>query len=173
MKKLLVLVVLVSLVLSAALAEDSALTVRSGVRFGMSRAEVLSAEGNVRAEEGRKHVTRGVVLEELELDDVTDSGAPADITYYFEAGRLAAVLIDYDGDDGLFDRLKSDLTARFGDPARPERQALGNGLYLVDDDGRLSPGALMWRSAAALIVLERDDDEAKLILMDRNAAFLR
>lgn len=169
------LIILCLLCSAAALAETaSVFTFRNGVSFGMTENEVLAAEGGARFDRDREHIRGGVVLDELELEHIRENGHDADLHYYFLDGKLAAALIKFDDDSGLsYDQAKNDLTNTYGPAAALDLNTLGNGVYLLDDDGRLGRRTDAFQAGNVLIVLHQDGDDVEVGYFDLTAAYIK
>lgn len=169
MKKMFALLTVLCLVCSvAALAETGEFTFRNGVAFGMTQDEVLNAEGNAPHKMDVEHAG-GIVLDDMEFEDISDNGFEADLHYYFLEGKLIAAVLEYD-DDASYDQILNDLTNRYGASAALDPAEMGNIMSMLDDDGHLGQ-AQAWKVGQVLIVLGQDGDDVKAGYVDMSAAF--
>ena len=176
MKKIFALMTVLCLLCSAAaLAETAApFSFRNGITFGMTENEVIAAEGNIRCEHDRERIRGGALFDELEFEHILENGKDADLHCFFLDGRLVAARIDFDGDWGpSYDEVKNSLTAAYGEASALDLNALGNGIYLLDDDGRLGRRTDAFQAGNALIVLHQDGDDLEVGYFDLTAAYLK
>ena len=176
MKKIFAMLTVLCLLCStAALAENAApFTFRNGISFGMTENEVLAAEGNVRFERDREHIRGGLMFDELEIEHIQENAHSADLHYFFLEGKLAAARIEFDDDWGLsYDEVLNELTSAYGAAAALDLNTLGNGIYLLDDDGRLGRRTDAFQAGNALIVLHQDGDDLEVGYFDLTASYLK
>ena len=105
---------------------------------------------------------------------LTENGVSADVKYLFVGNELVAIRVGYDTWDISFQQLEADLTAKYGPAAATvDLNALGNGIFAVDDDGRLERRAEAFVSGNVMIVLEQDGDDIDLTYVDLSAAYIK
>ena len=84
---------------------------------------------------------------------------------------LAHVLLILLGSDALHS-FKG--TLKYG--AVGEAAVLGNGIYVLDDDGRLKPDTMAFTSGDLMVIVERekddDGDEIAITYLDMTAAYI-
>ena len=177
MKKMLVVLAIVVTMLATmvvpSMAEEKApVTIRNGVTFDMNMDQVMATETG-RYEIDTEHTRGGVTFTELEYENTTENGVRADVKYLFVGNELAAVRVDYDDNVISYDRVKADLTARYGDSAAVDKALLGKGIYAVDDDGKLEYQAEAFVFENLMIILEQDDDDLDVTYVNLNASYLK
>lgn len=175
MKKLIAIVTALCLTLSAAaFAEGNAeFTVKEGITFGMTENEVTAALNGIRFERDAEHTRIGVTFSEVETEHVTVNGLRADVRYLFYNDRLAAVNVDFDEHSNAYDQIRAVLTEAYGEPAALDAARLGNGVYAVDDDGRIEGRTECWIAGDVMIILERDrDGDTDAHLIDLTAGYI-
>ena len=159
-------------VTAAAWSEGNAFTFRNGITFGMNMDDVIAAE-TVQYHEIDNERTHGPVdFAELEYESVQENGSRADLTYLFVGNELVAIRVNYEGRSVRYDQVKADLTAKYGAASAADLTALGNGIYAVDDDGRLDGRAEAIVSGNVMIVMEQDEDDVDVTFVDLNAAYV-
>lgn len=121
MKRWLAMILVLALLGCAALAEAQTFSIRNGVAWGMTQAEVLAAEGNPKHE--LENGQNGQV--KLELEDLQTPGGEADLDYLFAGDALVAIKYEFDAEETAPDAITGALDAKYG--------ARGNG-----DEGRFS-----------------------------------
>ena len=128
MKRWLVLA-LTMLFMATALAESPIHAFRGGIRWGMSREEVLAAEGDPQYEVDREKGMDAVILANATFQD-----APCTVIYLFLDDQLAMARFEYDmAADGVsFDGLAERLTEAYGEPTLLDTALLEN--LLLDDE---------------------------------------
>ncbi len=174
MKKMLsVLVALIlTLGLTAALAEETPFTIRNNVTFGMNMDDVIASEPVRYHEIDNEHAHGGVTFAELEYKHVTENNVPVEIKYLFVGNELVAVRFNYEARDIGYEQLKADLAAKFGTFSEMDKAALGRGIYAVDDDGRLEGRTEAIVFGNVMIIIEADEDDVDLTSVDLNAAYI-
>jgi hypothetical protein len=60
----------------------------------------------------------------------------------------------------------------YGEAAEPDLAVLANGIYAVDDDGRLEGKAAAIIADNMMVVIEEDEDEVEVTYVDLTAAFI-
>ena len=181
MKKLiatLMALVMVFALAATALAEEETKPVLPGnVEFDMDMEQVEEqVEGILKFTkkeiEGPK--MRGTTeFYELEYEDVTDEdGFAADIKFFFVGNGLVA--IHYDMADGTdYEAVKAELVAAYGEAITFDAANIGNGKYIIDDDGELDDCKEMIELEGLFIILEQDKDgDVDVTFLDPTAAYL-
>ena len=175
MKKTFSILLALALILTAAasLAEGTPFSFRSGVTFGMSMNDVIAAE-TVRYDEIDRDRTHGPVeFIELEYEHITENGVRADLKCFFAGDALAAIRVSYETRDISFRQVEADLTAKYGAAVPVDLNLLGNGIYAVDDDGRLERNAEAILFGNVMIILEQDGDDIDVTFVDLNASYIK
>lgn len=177
MKKMAMILAVLVMVFAAvtATAEENAFTFRNGVTFGMNMDQVIAAETVPYHEIDNEHTHGPVEFAELEYEDVAMENvgnAPADLKYLFVGNELVAIRVDFEERDITFDQVKADLTALCGEATAVDTAVLANGIYAVDDDGRLEGKAEAIVSGSLMIVIEQDEDDINVTFVDLNAAYV-
>ena len=173
MKTLTALMLLLALAVAAMVpaGAESAFTFRNGITFGMTMDQVIASEpGHCEIDRERTHGP--VDFMEAEYEFVTENGARADLTYLFVDEKLAAIRVDHDARRVNYDSLKAELTALYGEATALDLNALGNGIFAVDDDGRPEWGAEAFVNGDVMIVLERDGDDIDVTYLDMSAGYI-
>ena len=173
MKKMLAILMALAMAVAttAALAEENAFTFRNGITFGMNMDQVMAAETG-RYEIDNENTHGPVSFAELEYEHVTVDNKPADLKYYFVGNELVAIRVDFEERAVTFDQAKADLTALAGETAPVDLAKLANGIYAVDDDGRLEAKAEAITTGNVMIIIEEDKDEVDVTFVDLNAAYV-
>ena len=173
MKKILAIVMALAMVFAAAtvLAEKNTFTFRNGVTFGLNMDQVMDTETGVYEIEN-EHTRGRVTFYELEYEHTTVDDKPADLTYLFVGNELVAIRVDLEGDAATFDQVKAARTEKYGEAAPVDLAKLGNGIYAVDDDGRLEGRAEAIISGNVMIIIEADEEDVNVIYIDLNAAYI-
>ena len=176
MKKLIAILaaLILAIGMTAAVAEETSFTIRNNVTFGMSMEEVIATETVRYHEIDNEHTHGPVNFMEVEYEHVKENGIPVEVKYLFIGNELVAVRFCYETRDTSFDRLKADLSAKYGEfvPADQIVSALGNGIYAVDDDGRLEHRAEGTVNNTLAVVLEADEDDLEVTFVDLSAAYI-
>ena len=173
MKKFLAILMVLTMVFTAmaALAEEKAFTFRNGITFGMNMDQVMAAESG-RYEIDNEHTHGPVDFAELEYEHVMVDNKPADLKYLFVGNELVAIRVDFEERAVTFDQAKADLVALAGETAPVDLAKLANGIYAVDDDGRLEVKAEAIASGNVMIIIEADEDDVDVTFVDLNAAYI-
>ena len=173
MKKFLTILMALAMVftVTAALAEENTFTFRNGITFGMNMDQVMAAETG-RYEIDNEHTHGPVDFAELEYEHVMVDNKPADLKYLFVGNELVAIRVNFEERAVTFDQAKADLTALAGETAPVDLAKLANGIYAVDDDGRLEVKAEAIISGNVMIIIEEDEDEVDVTFVDLNAAYI-
>ena len=173
MKKILAIVMILAMVFTAVtvLAEENAFSYRNGVTFGMNMDQVMETETGL-YEIDSEHTRGPVTFDELEYEHVSVNDKPADLTYLFVGNELVAIRIDLEEYAATFDQVKAALTEKYGESAPVDLARLGNGIYAVDDDGRLERKAEAIVYGNVMIIIEADEDDVDVTFVDLNAAYI-
>ena len=173
MKKILAILMTLAMVIAAtaALAEENTFTFRNGITFGMNMDQVMAAETG-RYEIDNEHTHGPVSFTELEYEHVMVDNKPADLKYLFVGNELVAIRVNFEERAISFDQAKADLAALSGEAAPVDLAKLANGIYAVDDDGRLEARAEAIVSGNVMIIIEEDEDDVDVTFVDLNAAYI-
>ena len=173
MKKLLAILMVLAMVftMAAAVAEENTFAFRGNITFGLNMDQVMAAE-NGRYEIDNERTRGPVNFDELEYEHVMVDNKPADLKYLFVGNELVAIRVDFEERAVSFDQAKADLTARYGEAVPVDLAKLANGIYAVDDDGRLEGRAEAIVSGNVMIIIEEDEDEVDVTFVDLNAAYI-
>ena len=152
--------------------EKEAATFAAGVGFGMNMDEVIAALGRTGYEIDKEHTKGPVTFTELEYEHVTKDGKRADEHYLFVGEELVAIRICFDDGMATFDQVVADLTEMYGEAAEVDLAVLANGIYAVDDDGKLEGRAMAIIANNMMVVIEEDKDEVEVTYVDLTAAFI-
>ena len=166
---------MVFVVATAALAEGSAPTLIKGVQFNMDMDQVMQAM-NLPNPEIDSERNRGTTeFWELEYEHITsDEGFAADAKFLFVGNSLVA--IHYDMADGTrYEDVKAALVRVYGEAVPFDAAKIGNGKYVIDDDGDLRDCREMIEADESLIiVLEQDKDgDIDVTFLDMTAAYIK
>ena len=162
----------IAAVAAAEPAENVPFTINKGITFGMNQNDVAAAEASPVCERDVEH-TRVATFDELEFENTDVDGVRADVSYFFMNNALVAARMNFERRDISYDALLAKLTAAYGEPAALDAALLGNGLYVVDDDGRPEFGAVVFMVGDVAIVLERDEDDMDVTFLDLTADYIR
>ena len=176
MKKTLAILAALVMVFAAvaALAEEPAAPVfAGGVQFDMDMEQVMELV-NLPNPEIESAKFRGTTeFYELEYEDiVTDDGFVADINYLFVGNGLVAIHFDL-ADGTSYEALKAQLTAIYGEAVPFNASKIGNGRFVIDDDGDLKDCREMIEANGVIFVLEQDrDGDVDVTILDPTAAYI-
>jgi len=173
MKKTMAILMTLVMVIAAgaAIAEESTFTFRDGVTFGMNMNQIIAAETG-RYEIDKEHTHGPVDFDELEYEDVLVESRQADLKYLFISDELVAIRVSFEERAVTFDQAKADLTAIYGETVPVDPDMLADGIYAVDDDGRLEAKAEAIVSGNLMIIIEEDEDEVDVTFVDLSAAYI-
>ena len=146
-------------------------TFRNGITFGMNVDSVIAAEAARRYDLDWDR-TRGANFTELEFEHVIENNVPADLTYLFVDDKLVAIRVDFETRDISVAQVEKDLTEKFGTIGALDMAALGNGIFAVDDDGRLEHRTEAINCGGIMIVIEMDRDDIEVTFVDLTAAYV-
>ena len=156
-------------------ANENVFTFRNGVTFKMDIPAVMETESG-HAEIDNEDTRGGIEFTKAEYEDVTENGVKADLEYLFIGNCLIAVRVSYDEGRMNYDSLMKDLTSKYGEAAAVDTAVLGNGIYVLDDDGRLKPDTMAFTSGDLMVIVERekddDGDEIAITYLDMTAAYI-
>ena len=142
----------------AALAEEPAAPVfAGGVQFDMDMEQVMEI----------------VNLPNHEFEDVaTGDGYIVDVKYLFVGNGLVA--IHYDMADGTsYEAVKAQLTAVYGEAVPFDAAKIGNGRFVIDDDGDVKDCREMIEADGVTFVLGQDrDGDVDVTILDPTAAYI-
>ena len=99
-------------------------------------------------------------------------GMHADEHYLFVEDKLVAIRICFENNVATFDSVVADLAKMYGEAREPDLAVLANGIYAVDDDGKLEGRALAITAGNMMIVIEEDEDEVEVTYIDLTAAYI-
>ncbi len=168
---LVTLMMVLTLAMTAAAAEETAFTFRNNVSFGMNMDDVMATETG-RYEIDTDHTRGGVTFRELEYEHTSDHNVRAELKYLFVGNELVAFRLNYETWDISYEQLRADLTAKYGEAGAVDLAKLGKGIYAVDDDGRLERNAEAIVNGNLMIVLEHDHDDIEVTFIDLNAGYI-
>ena len=173
MKKIMAILMVLAIVIAAAaaMAEENAFIFREGITFGMNMDQVMALETG-RYEIDTEHTHGPVDFDELEYEHTTVDNKPADLTYLFVGNELVAIRVSFEDRAISFDQAKADLVALCGEAAPVDLARLANGIYAVDDDGRLEGRAEAIITGNVMIIIEADEDDVDVTFVDLNAAYV-
>ena len=154
------------------LPEEDVFTFRNGITFGMNLDDVIAAEASWYHDIDFEDTRGRVSFTELEYENIREDGIRADLTYLFVEDELVAIRLGYETRDIRYNTLKYKLESKYGTAVAVDRTALGNGIYAVDDDGRLERNAKAITFDNVMIVIEQDDDDIDVTFIDLNAAYI-
>ena len=141
----------------------------------MSMSAVMGTETG-RAEIDDEHTHGGITFTKAEYEHITENGVQADLEYLFIGDSLVAVRVKYDDVRMNYDALMNDLASKYGEAAAIDTEALGNGIYAVDDDGILKPDSRAFTADGLMIIVERekddDGDEIEITYLDMTAEYI-
>lgn len=144
----------------------------AGAAFGMKMDDVIAAIGRSDYKIDKEHTHGPVTFTELEYEHVPTDGQRADEHYLFAGDELVAIRICFDKGTVTFDQVVADLAKMYGEAAEPDLAVLANGIYAVDDDGRMEGKAAAIIADNMMVVIEEDEDEVEVTYVDLTAAFI-
>lgn len=144
----------------------------SGAAFGMNMDDVIAALGRTGYEIDNEHTHGPVSFTELEYEHVTVDGKRADEHYLFAGNELVAIRVCFDKGVLTFDQAKADLAALYGNVQDLDLSTLANGIYAVDDDGRLEGKAAGIIAGDMMVVITEDEGEVEVTYVDLTAAYI-
>ena len=173
MKKLIAIILTLCVLCTgfATFADGEAFSFRNGITFGMSVNDVIAAE-NSRRHDIDWDRTRGADFTELEFEHVTENNVPADLTNLFVDDKLVAIRVDFETRDISAAQIEKDLAEKFCAIGALDVAALGNGIFAVDDDGRLEHRTEAINCGDIMIVIEMDRDDTEVTFVDLTAPLI-
>ena len=144
----------------------------AGAAFGMNMQDVIAAIGRTDYEIDQEHTHGPVTFTELECEHVSVDGKRADEHYLFAGDELVAIRICFEHGITTFDQVVADLSGMYGEAADVDLAVLANGIYAVDDDGKLEGKAAAIVSGNMMVVIEEDKDEVEVTYLDLTAAYI-
>lgn len=175
--KLLVCCNLVSLCLvfsAAAFAETAppdVFKIDEGITFDMTQEELTPILGNTLHEVETEHTDGPVTFIQMEVKNTTVFGLKADVQYNLVDNKLVAVIADIDDKEtGAYDKLKALFEEKLGGVGLAvDMNALGNGIFALEGDGKLDVGSTYecWAAGGAVIVVlekEKDNDVTAYVI---------
>ena len=175
MKKIFAIMTALMLALAigtAAMAEGNGFTFRNGITFGMSMKQVIAGESVRYHEIDNEHTRGGITFAVIEYENVPENNVRADLKYLFTGDELAAVRVNYETRDISYEQVKAELTAKYGKAGAVDLAVLANGIYAVDEDGRLENRAEAIVSGSLMIVIEQDEDDIDVTFVNLAAAYV-
>ena len=115
---------------------------------------------------------RGKALAYLVNDNAAVNGMHADEHYLFVGNELVAIRVCFDKKMVTFDEAVARVSGMYGDAADVDLAVLANGIYAVDDDGKLEGKAAAVVSGDLMVVIEEDEDEIEVTYVDLTAAYI-
>ena len=171
---LLALTLVMTVAATAALAEESApLAFTNGVQFNMDMDQVIQLVNQPNPEIDKERTRGSVEFWELEYEHIIGGdGLNADIKFIFVGNSLVA--IHYDMEDGSnYESVKETLVKTYGETVPFDAAKIGNGRFVIDDDGDLEDCQEMVVTENLIIVLEKDHEgDVDVTFLNPAAAFL-
>ena len=171
---LLTLAMILTLAMTAALAEEPAeVTFHNGIAFGMNLNEVME-KSSLPNPDVENHKLRGPFdFSELEYEKITDdTGLTADLKYFFVDDSLVAFHVDF-ADGTAYETVRAQLIPAYGEAVPFDAAKIGNGRFVIDDDGDLEDCQEMVVTENLIIVLEKDHEgDVDVTFLNPAAAFL-
>ena len=152
--------------------EKQAAAFAAGASFGKSMQEMIAVLGRTDYEIDQEHTHGSVTFTELEYENASRDGMHADEHYLFVEDKLVAIRICFENNVVTFDSVVADLAKIYGEAREPDLAVLANGIYAVDDDGKLEGRALAITAGNMMIVIEEDEDEVEVTYIDLTAAYI-
>ena len=164
--------VMVLAIAAVAAAEEAPFTFHNGVQCGMNMDQIEAVETG-RYEYDNEHTHGPVDFAELEYEHTKVDGIRAEVKYLFVGNGLVAIRVNYETRDISYRQLKDNLTAKYGPAGAVDKALLANGIYAVDDDGRLERQSEAIVAGNVMIVLELDEDDIDVTYVDLTAAYVK
>ena len=170
MKRRIALVLVMTLMGCAALAEAQAFSFRDGVAWGMTQDEVLAAEGNPEY----KSFNANDGMTGIEIDDAAIAGVEADLMYNFMNGSLVMCGYEFDAEDITVDALAEQLASEYGPESEADYAAVVEVYNIMFGAGGMTEEFLTEREAhcwtledgTILLLVAYSDDDLDLAYMD-------
>lgn len=144
----------------------------TGAAFGMKMDEVIAAIGRTGYEIDAEHTHGSVTFTELEYEHVAVDGKRADEHYLFVGDELVAIQICFEAGITTFDQVKADLAGIYGEAKALDLAVLANGIYAVDDEGKLEGRAEGMIVGDMMVVIEENEKEIEVTYVDLTAAYV-
>lgn len=182
MKRLIALMMILCLLCAAVAAvaettdDKQGLVFPKGVTFGMSPDEVAEAEG-APGKTDVEHTHGGITFDELEYDDIFEerfNNAKVDKHYLFIDGKLIAICIEIKTKFFSYEQLKESFAA-IAEFTEPDYNALGNGIYVLDDEGHPENNTIAFVKDDVMVLIALDDDgeDLDLYFVDLTADYIK
>ena len=152
--------------------EKQAAAFTAGAAFGKSLQEIEDAFGRADFEVDQEHTHGPVTFTELEYENASLDGMHADEHYLFVEDKLVAFTICFKDGAVTFDSVVADLAKMYGEAKELDQTVLANGIYAVDDDGKIEGKAVAITVGDMLIVIAEDKDEVEVTYLDLTAAYI-
>lgn len=157
-------------------AEKKEFAFPNGVKFGMSSEEVAAIEGGP-GKTDVDHTHGGITFDELEYDDIFEerfNNAKVDKHYLFIDGKLIAICIEIKTKYFSYEQLKESFAA-IAEFTEPDYNALGNGIYVLDDEGHPENNTIAFVKDDVMVLIALDDDgeDLDLYFVDLTADYIK
>lgn len=152
--------------------EKQAAAFTAGAAFGKSLQEIEDALGRADFEVDQEHTHGPVTFTELEYENASLDGMHADEHYLFVEDKLVAFTICFKDGAVTFDSVVADLSKMYGEAKELDQTVLANGIYAVDDDGKIEGKAVAITVGDMMIVIAEDKDEVEVTYLDLTAAYI-
>ena len=152
--------------------EKQAAAFTAGAAFGKSLQEIEDAFGRADFEVDQEHTHGPVTFTELEYENASLDGMHADEHYLFVEDKLVAFTICFKDGAVTFDSVVADLSKMYGEAKELDQTVLANGIYAVDDDGKIEGKAVAITVGDMMIVIAEDKDEVEVTYLDLTAAYI-
>ena len=144
----------------------------TGAVYGMNMDDVIAAIGRADYEIDQEKTNGPITFTELEYDNAAVNGMHADEHYLFVGNELVAIRVCFDKKMVTFDEAVARVSGMYGEAADVDLAVLANGIYAVDDDGKLEGKAAAVVSGDLMVVIEEDEDEVEVTYVDLTAAYI-
>ena len=138
----------------------------------MNMDDAIAAIGRADYEIDNENTSGPVSFTDLEYDNASVNGMHADEHYLFVGNELVAIRVCFDKKAVSFDEAVARVSGMYGEAADVDLAVLANGIYAVDDDGKLEGKAAAVVSGDLMIVIEEDEDEVEVTYIDLTAAYI-
>jgi hypothetical protein len=152
--------------------EKQAAAFAAGAAFGKSLQEIEDAFGRADFEVDQEHTHGPVTFTELEYENASLDGMHADEHYLFVEDKLVAFTICFKDGAVTFDSVVADLAKMYGEAKELDQTVLANGIYAVDDDGKVEGKAAAITVGDMMIIIAEDKDEVEVSYVDLTAAYI-
>ena len=177
MKKLIAILMSLSLIFATAMTalaeEPQTWNFHNGIEFNMDMEQVMETTKFPNPEIENFTMRGPIEFSELEYEKITDDlGMTADIKYFFVGNSLVAFKMDC-ADGTSYDAVKEQLVSVYGEAVPFNASKIGNGKFVIDDDGELQKCSEMIEANGLTIVLEKDrDGDVDVTFLDMTAAYI-